>query len=135
MATPTEKELRQSVWDTIRYRLRINISDITSKKQLLDEIRGRLGLNKYQKLTKKYGKDRNFFNLVKKSDFWAKSKYEDRPYFLRSRKGGWLEGEETTLKELSKRYKGKELVAEFNKRVKPGRSYMGVMVRKSKLKK
>jgi len=134
MVTPTDKELRMSVWDTIRYRFRINISDITSKKQLLNDVRDRLGLKKYQRLTKKYGKDRNFFNLVKKSDFWAKSKYEDKPYFLRSRKGGWLEGEETTLKELSKRYKGKELVSEFNKKVKPGRTYMAVMIKKSRSK-
>ena len=73
--------------------------------------------------------------MVKKSDFWKKTKYEDKPYFLRNKKGGWNEGEETTLKELSKRYKGKELVDEFNKIVEPNRTYMAVHVRASILRK
>ena len=131
MVTPTTKEQRMSLWDSLRERFRIG--RVSNRGELIKTIRERAGLKKYQKAK---GRTKSILSMLKKSDFWAKSKYEDRPYFLRSRKGGWLEGEETTLKELSKRYKGKELVSEFNARVGPiKRTYSAVHTRASILRK
>ena len=130
MVTPSTKERRMSLWDSLRERFRIG--RISNREELIKTIRERTGLRKYQRAK---GKTKSFLGLIRKSDFWSKSKYEDKLDFLQSQKQ-WKEGEESILRGLMKQgLKGKELVSEFNKKVRPGRSPMAVWVRASKLKK
>jgi len=134
MVTPTDKELRMSIWDEIRFRLRIR--PVASHEKLVQSIRAKLGLKKFERATaEKHGRSKSLLALVRKSDFWKKSKYEDMLEWTQSPKQ-WKEGEESILRGLMKQgLKGKELVSEFNMRVGPvKRTYMGVMVRKTKLK-
>ena len=128
MVTPTIREQRMSLWDSLRERFRIG--RVSNRSELIRTIREKAGLKKYQRSK---GKIKSILLLIKKSDFWSKSKYEDKFDFLQSPKQ-WKEGEESILKGLMKEYRGKELVGEFNKKVTPNRTYMSIMVRKTKLK-
>lgn len=131
MVTITGREQRMSIWDHLRYRLKIDVTKAGSKQGLIKQIRSRLGLRKYQKAT---GKQKSILGMVNKSDFWKKSKYEDRFDFIPSKE--WKEGEVSILRGLRRQgLRGKELHAEFNRRVKPGRSYMAIAVKSSRLKK
>ena len=131
MTTPTDKEQRMSIWDMFRFRWKVDTEKVTSKQSLIQEARKAKGYRKYERVK---GRDQNIIKYVQKSDFWQKSKYEDRHDFLYTKRE-WRPEQESMLKELSKSYRGKELVSEFNKRTHQNRSYMAVMVRKSRLKK
>ena len=129
MVTPTAKEQRMSIWDHLRFRLKIDVTKAGSKQGLIQQVRSKLGLRKFQRSS---GKQRSILGMIKKSDFWKKSKYEDRFEFIPTK--DWKEGEVSILKGLRNQgLKGKELHAEFNKRVTPNRSYMAVHVKSSRL--
>lgn len=129
MVTPTDRDLRQSIWDAIRFRHRVPVEGLT-KQKLMQRLRDKLGLRKYQRIPKRH---KGLFGIIRKSDFWLKSKYGDKLDFLQGRM--WKDGEEKILKGLMRQgLKGKELHAEFNRKVTPNRTYMAVQVRASRLR-
>lgn len=128
MVSPTTEEQRMEIWDSLRERYKIKT--VSSKEELIKNIRKKLKLRKYKKAK---SKSKSLISLVKKSDFWSKSKYVDRFGFIKYKRRGWSNSEIEILKKLSAKYKGRELVREFNKIVSPKKSYMAIMVKKSRI--
>ncbi len=135
MATPLGVGERANIWDWLRFKMRIDTSKVTSRQSLIQQVRRKYGLKKYERAV---GKQKSVLGLLKKSNFWSRSKKEKMD-FLPSRKygrgKGWRESELEILYALKKRgLKGKHLVNEFNSRVTPNRSYSSIMVKSSRLK-
>ena len=126
------KDRRMTIWDALRERFKLG--PISSHKTLMQNIRSKLHLEKGQRITKAFSaNDRRLYATARSKKFWRASKYEDRHYFLQNPKE-WKEGEVSILKGLRNQgLKGKELHAEFNKRVTPNRTYMAIHVKSSKL--
>ena len=127
VGTPTSKQLRMKWWDLLRNRYNITYGPTASKKDLMQTVRAKLGLEKGERAK---GSAKSTTAFLRKSDFWKASK---RDYG--GKYSDWRRWEERDLKELSKSYKGKELVERYNKMTDSKRSYMSVMVKLSRVKK
>lgn len=123
---------RTSVWDWLRFKMRIDISKATTKENLVQEVRRKYGLKKYERAT---GKQKSVLGLIRKSTFWKESKQE--PFLPRRKVGrgsGWRQHEIEILHALKRQgFKGRVLASEFNARVTPNRSYSSIMVKASRI--
>lgn len=127
--SPTSREKRMLVWDALRKYYNIKI--VSSREELIKKIREKAGLKKYERAK---GRVRGILNLIRKSDFWLKSREEGHPIIV-PKKRRWTEGEVELLRALSKKYRGKELVRLFNRKVSPyKRTYWSVMSKLNQLK-
>ena len=143
MTTPTDRKLRMYIYDMLRYKYRLNLKNITSKTELIKQVRRRLGLRKFQKAV---GKKKSFLALLKKSDFWHHYKREvlegfqkvksRRGVYVRSQPRRWTATEERLLYRLKvfEGLRGKRLAKEFNRQNFRPRTYSSIVTKASRLK-
>lgn len=130
----TSREGRAQIWDYLRRRYTLNIRQYSNKAKMEKDLRRQMGLRKYERASPK---QRAFLNrLFRKSDFWRESKKDlGKPSPWRRKGQEKLSWRERDLLELSKRYKGRELVERYNRMTGEQRSYAAVTTKASKLKK
>lgn len=67
MVSPTTEETRMYFWDYLRKKLDIDITRVSSKRQLIKMVREKFGLKPYQRAT---GKMKSVLSFLQKTDFW-----------------------------------------------------------------
>jgi hypothetical protein len=133
MTSPVDKSERDYWWDLLRKRFKIFPTQYSSKEKFRKALRDRMEIPKHHRAK---GTKKRILARLTKSDFWNKSKYEDERGIPVNNKG-WRIEEDDLLREMSKSYKGKELVNKYNasdETLHQKRSYWSIMKRRQKIK-